>query len=74
MVAAEGGDKRPPSQTGQGPSAQQVAELVQMLPATKLENERLRAAAIPRLNRQKLERLIAEKSALPVDADTGGGA
>ena len=31
-----------------------------MLAATKLENERLRGAAIPRLNRQQLERLIAE--------------
>ena len=31
-----------------------------MLAATKLENERLRAAAIPRLTRQQLERLIAE--------------
>ena len=31
-----------------------------MLAATKLENERLRVAAIPRLNRQQLERLIAE--------------
>ena len=60
VVAAEGEDKRPPSPTGQGLSAQQVVELVQMLAATKLENERLRAAAIPRLNRQQLERLIAE--------------
>ena len=60
VVAAEGEDKRPPSPTGQGLSAQQVAKLVQMLAATKLENERLRAAAIPRLNRQQLERLIAE--------------
>ena len=31
-----------------------------MLAATKLENKRLRAVAIPRLNRQQLERLIAE--------------
>ena len=33
---------------------------MQMLAATKLENERLGAAAIPRLNKQQLERLIAE--------------
>ena len=60
VVAAGEVDDRPTSPTGQGLSAQQVAELVQMLAATKLENERLRAAAIPRLARQLLERLIAE--------------
>ena len=53
-------DNQPPSPAGQGLSAQQVAELVQMLAATKLKNEKLRAAAIPRLNRQQLERLIAD--------------
>ena len=58
VVTAGSEDKRPPSPAGQGPSAQQVAELVQMLAATNLENERLRAASIPRLNRQQLERLI----------------
>ena len=31
-----------------------------MLAGMKLENERLRAAAIPRQNRQQLERLSAE--------------
>ena len=51
---------RPPSPAMQGLSAQEVAEVVQMLAATKLENERLRAAAIPRLTRQQLEYLIAE--------------
>ena len=60
MVTTDSEDKRPPSPAGQGLSAQQVAELVQMLAATKLKNERLRAAAVPRLNRQQLERLIAE--------------
>ena len=51
VVTADGEDWRPPSPAGQGLSAQQVAALVQMLAATKLENQRLRAAAIPRLNR-----------------------
>ena len=60
VFATEGEDKRPPSPTGQGLCAHQVAELVQMLAATKVENDRLRAAAVPRLNRQQLERLIAE--------------
>ena len=60
VVAAGEVDDRPTSPTGQGLSAQQVAELVQMLAATKLENERLKAAAIPRLTRQQLERPIAE--------------
>ena len=60
VIAPEGEDKRPPLPAGQRLSTQQVAELVQMLAATKLENERLRAAAIPRLNRQHLELLIAE--------------
>ena len=60
VVTAERGDKRPPSPIGKGLSVQQVAQLLQMLAATKLENERPKAAAIPRLNRQQLERLIAE--------------
>ena len=51
---------RPPSLALLGLGAQEVAELVQMVAATKLENERLRAAAIPRLARQQLERLIVE--------------
>ena len=41
MVTADSEDKRPPSPAGQGLSAQQVAELMQMLAATKLKNERL---------------------------------
>ena len=60
VVTADSEDKRRPSPAGQGLSTQQVAELVHMLAATKLENERLRAATIPRLNRHQLERLIAE--------------
>ena len=60
VVMADSEDKRPPSPAGQGLSAQQVAELVQMLATKKPENERLRAASIPRLNRQQLEHLIAE--------------
>ena len=39
VVAADSEGKRPPSPARQGLSAQQVAELVQMLAATKLENE-----------------------------------
>ena len=59
-------DKRQPSLAGQGPSEKQVAELVHMLAATKLENETLRVegmkvAAIPRLSRQQLKRLIMER-------------
>ena len=68
LIKAEGEDKRPPSPTGQALSTQQVAELVQMLAATKLENERLRAAAIPRLNRQQLERLITESLPMALKA------
>ena len=60
VVTAGDETKRPPSPAVQGLSAQEVAELVQMLAAMKLENERLRAVAIPRLTRQQLERLIAE--------------
>ena len=60
VINAGAETSRPPSLAMQGLSAQEVAELVQMLAATKLENERLRAAAIPRLTRQQLERLIAE--------------
>ena len=65
VVAAANEDKRPPSPAGQGLSAQMVAGLVQMLAATKLENERLRAVAIPGLNRQQLECLIAESLPYP---------
>ena len=51
VVSAGGETNRPPSPAMQGLSAQEMVELVQMLAATKLENERLRAAAIPRLTR-----------------------
>ena len=51
VVTADSEAKRLPSPTEQGLSAQQVAELVLMLATTKLENERLRAAGIPRLTR-----------------------
>ena len=44
----------------QGLRAKEEAKVVQMVAATKLENERLRAATIPRLTMQQLERLIAE--------------
>ena len=51
---------RPPSPAVGGLATHEVAELVQLLAATKLENERLRAAAIPRLTKQELERMLAE--------------
>ena len=51
---------RPPSPAVGGLATHEVAELVQLLVATKLENEQLRAAAIPRLTKQELERGLAE--------------
>ena len=74
VVAAEGEDKRPPSPTGQGLSAQQVAELVQMLAATKLENERLRTGGDPTAEPSVAGASHCGKSALPLDANARGGA
>ena len=63
VVSAGAETSRPPSPALLGLGAREVAEIVQMLAATKLENTRLRAAAIPRLNTQQMERLIAESLA-----------
>uniref|UniRef100_A0A7S4G756 Uncharacterized protein n=1 Tax=Eutreptiella gymnastica TaxID=73025 RepID=A0A7S4G756_9EUGL len=58
VVNAEMSRPHLPAMPGLG--AQDVAELVQLLATAKLENRRLLAAAIPRLTKQELEKLMAE--------------
>ena len=60
MVNAGAETSCPPSPAMSGLGAQNVAELVQLLATTKLENERQWAAAIPRLRKHEVEKLMAE--------------